>query len=228
MNEGVNSTFARSRLTEEIVCFLRAVKIPKYKEILYRFYGLENAGNNLLDVINPHVFVSSFLRTKNCTKPMLGPIWNLLIVLTPISFSLVLAVLNNNAQIWLTFFAILFVLLITFAISIGYQMVSFIDVYDRLIDALLTMHSTNRTDDSPIASISTMWTSATNSLYSVYRDNTWQRLPCLMIVEGDILALMAHDILPCKVRLFDNDAMIPPPPMTSAKTRGKAAEIGVT
>jgi magnesium-transporting ATPase (P-type) len=38
--------------------------------------------------------------------------------------------------------------------------------------------------------------SATISIISAYRDGVWQRLPKLLLVQGDIIALMAGDASP--------------------------------
>ena len=62
------------------------------------------------------------------------------------------------------------------------------------------------------------------SIVTCYRNQEWQRLPTLLLTEGDVIALMAGDITPCKVyelspiRLNGSTSSRPTPPSSSSPT----------
>ena len=62
------------------------------------------------------------------------------------------------------------------------------------------------------------------SIVTCYRDGEWQRIPTLLLAKGDVVALMAGDITPCKVYELFSVRMAPPFPERSNSRKGVEKE----
>lgn len=48
------------------------------------------------------------------------------------------------------------------------------------------------------------------SIINVYRDSSWQRIPAVLLVEGDLIALMGGDVSPCRVQELKEELVVIP------------------